>query len=66
MYILELKETTKSFPKITYYHSIYDGILQDVKTKDEAKHFFSESDANIQKHVIERNFDYKCKIMKIK
>lgn len=66
MYILELQETEKLFSNITYYHSIYDGILQDVKIKDDAKHFFSESDANIQKHVIERNFDYKCKIIELK
>jgi len=66
MYILELQETEKLFSKITYYHSIYDGILQDVKIKDQASIFKTEYNANLCKDIIERNYCYTCKIIELK
>jgi len=61
-YFIKLRETTKAYPKVTYYTGLIDEILQDTKKMREATLMQSKDMAKAICTEIEALFDYTCEI----
>ena len=66
IYIIELTETTKSFPKKEFYKFEIGDILHTTKNLTDAFMMESEDAAIDLSEYIESNFDYSAKIIEFK